>query len=232
MTPSNLHFKIKSMIMGKVGLVYDAIAISELMKIDMPYLPWTGAALRPSAIKIILNDIIVNNRKNILELGGGVSTYYLAKFANENGLNVFTVEHDLEWIKFLKKSLKKLNLDQNITFIHAPLVPYEQSKKHSTLWYEPEKIFKTLNNSAVDMLIVDGPIAEDKNNNMARYPALPLLKSYLSTDAIVILDDIHREAESKIIDRWALETGISFSLSIAKGGIAIGIQGKSYFSGL
>ena len=47
----------------------------------------------------------------------------------------------------------------------------------------------------IDLLIIDGPPV--KTNQLARYPALPLLFSKLSKECIIILDDAARPSEQQ-----------------------------------
>jgi len=68
------------------------------------------------------------------------------------------------------------------------------------LWYDTQQI-KHL--TSIDMLIIDGPPSHIQK--MARYPALPLLFSMLSENAVVLFDDSKREDERKIIERWLRE---------------------------
>lgn len=42
------------------------------------YLPHSKSSLNYSSINSLLNDVVINNRKNIIEFGGGLSTIYLA----------------------------------------------------------------------------------------------------------------------------------------------------------
>ena len=81
-------------------------------------------SLRPFAITILSNDILMNKRSSYLEFGGGISTILLAKFIDMNELEtrIVVVEHDEEWIKYVRNRLEVENLDQVVDLIHAPLI--------------------------------------------------------------------------------------------------------------
>jgi hypothetical protein len=53
------------------------------------------------------------------------------------------------------------------------------------------------------MLIIDGP--PGLTQELARYPALPILLRMLSDDAVILLDDASRTDEAKIVKLWQKE---------------------------
>ena len=57
----------------------DLLAMQHLNPLLQGYVPWTSSAMRPAAFVNIINDITVNDRRVVLELGGGVSTLLIAK---------------------------------------------------------------------------------------------------------------------------------------------------------
>ena len=44
-----------------------------------PYLPWGAGAMRPAGLVTVCNDIVLNGRRRIVELGTGISTVLLAR---------------------------------------------------------------------------------------------------------------------------------------------------------
>jgi predicted O-methyltransferase YrrM len=50
-------------------------------------------------LKIILNDIVIHQRKNIVELGAGISTAYIAALLRKNKIdaNFTTIEENEQW---------------------------------------------------------------------------------------------------------------------------------------
>jgi hypothetical protein len=58
----------------------------------------------------------------------------------------------------------------------------------------------------IDLLFVDGP--PKATGPQARFPAIPVLLSQLSDDALIVLDDTAREDERAISDRWVAEYAV------------------------
>ena len=200
----------------------DILAMHYLKPIFDNYLPWNCYAIRPSGLVKIINEITINNRTSILECGGGISTIYIAKILQEHGGHLYTIEHDVDWVKFLKKLLAQQGLTQYVSIITAPLEDCPISfKGDRSLWYSLDTLKNAFNNVEIDLLIVDGPPAYTKKTMYARYPAVPFLKQYFASDYAVILDDIRRSGEKKIVARWQNELGINFVRYPIQGGIAI-----------
>lgn len=63
--------------------------------------------MRPSGLVAVLNEILINSRTSIVECGGGISTFYIAKLIQENGGHLYSIEHELSWAIFLEKQLKR-----------------------------------------------------------------------------------------------------------------------------
>ena len=53
------------------------------------------------------------------------------------------------------------------------------------------------------MLIVDGPPRIINKN--ARYPAIPLLKKFITDDTVILLDDGRRKDEQNTVELWLKE---------------------------
>ena len=105
--------------------------------------------------------------------------------------------------------------------MYAPL----QKTKYSwngAEWYSEEKLACITEREKVDLLIVDGPAAYSKDLMYARYPAVPYFEAHLAQDYTVVLDDINRQGEQEIAERWGRELGVKFKLRFVDGTIAIG----------
>src|SRR3954471_15653391 len=83
----------------------DMLAMQALAPLSCNYLPWSQASMRPSGLIAVLNDIVINNRTSIVECGGGVSTFYIARLLKRRGGHIFSIENDDAWAKLLQKSL-------------------------------------------------------------------------------------------------------------------------------
>ena len=73
----------------------------------------------------------------------------------------------------------------------------------------------------IDLLLVDGPPAFEPHIELSRYPALPALAERLVPDATVILDDIDRPGELRILETWERDCDFRFEVRPAQR-IAIG----------
>lgn len=203
----------------------DILAMHYLKPIFDDYLPWNSYAIRPSGLVKIINEITINNRTGILECGGGISTIYIAKILQKSGGHLYTIEHDADWVKFLKKLLAQHDLTPYVSIVTAPLedCPFsvDRSDRYSHRWYSLDTLKNALNNVKIDLLIVDGPPAYTKKTMYDRYPAVPFFQQYFASDYAIILDDIGRSGEKTITARWQNELGINFRRYPIQGGIAI-----------
>jgi hypothetical protein len=136
-------------------------------------------------------DWISNNipdGSTIVELGSGRGTKELVK-----KYVVYSIEHDIEWIGFEEKS----------NYIYAPLVDG---------WYDVS-IVKNELPEKYDLLIVDGPIREDRINFIKNY-------GIFNTNIPIIIDDTNR-----IEDK---EMSILLSDKLQREPIEIGNDEKSF----
>jgi predicted O-methyltransferase YrrM len=176
-------------------------SIVKLNAFGFDYIPWTGSAIKPSALVKILNDIAYHNRTAILELGSGISTYYLAKVMQQNNGILYTVDHENEWLDIVTTELEKYKLLDSVNVIHTELI--ENTLNEDTgPWYDVEKI-KAEIDRPIDLLVVDGPPAYMEGSSLSRYPALPLLNELMNDDCAIFLDDIHRKGEASILKKWS-----------------------------
>ena len=101
----------------------DACALQRLSEFGIGYVPWTGAAMRPESVMFLVNEILINRRCSVLELGSGISTVYMAAAIAQLGSgHVDSIDQDQGWINVVSEHLVKNNLDSFVTFHHAPLV--------------------------------------------------------------------------------------------------------------
>jgi hypothetical protein len=185
------------------------------------YLAWSLASMRPSGLVMVLNDVCVNERRRVLECGAGVSTLYLARLLHERGGNLVTLEHDERWSEYVSRQLKDEGLDSCAQVLHASLEAYPSLAGRR--WYARGAVDRAVSALGdVGLLVVDGPPAFETRDGMTRYPALPMLLDALADDCTVVLDNIERRGERRVIGRWEAETPIRFEYRIDPGGIAIG----------
>jgi hypothetical protein len=180
----------------------EALALVKLSSLNTGYVPWTTSSMRPEAVVHILNEIVVNNKRQVLELGMGVTTTCIAALIKDGfDTQLLSVDHDIEWIKICQKQLQSRNLaSPNHFLIHAPLVE-DASMGYSTPWYDIRPIV-SIPDFKPDLLIIDGPPAWKKEIENARVPVFKALSQRLSDNATVFIDDFRRAGESILLDMF------------------------------
>ncbi len=222
---------IKSFVLRDIVLeIKDIRSLALLRNVYSGYVPWTGASIHPTALTYMLNDITIHGRKHVVECGSGISTLYVASLLKQQKSDtVFhSIDHDENWINILKSQLEEYDLMDYVRFIHAPLSHCKHSLNEHCLWYDTDKIESEMDGKTIDLLFIDGPPANQKNRELSRYPAIPVLKPYLAENYTVILDDASRKSERTIAGMWNRESGFNFKEEILNGDISIATRGNRY----
>ncbi|WP_029035033.1 class I SAM-dependent methyltransferase [Salinimicrobium terrae] len=177
-----------------------SMAILQPLLINLPYLPFNGGALRPMCIAYILNEIIINQRKMILEFGSGLSTILMARLIKRNnlGLKIITVEHNKEWATVIDRYLKNEDLQQYVKIIQADLKEIE-TPLGKVNWYNYQTVLSGIENKKFDLITVDGPPANGRKIRYSRFPAFTKITEFFQEDYCLLLDDANRKGEQKII---------------------------------
>jgi len=192
--------------------------------------------MRPAGLVIVLNDIVLNGRRRVVELGSGISTVLLARLLCQRpplgGFRVAAVEHDVRWVQWVTEQLDREGTGSDVVVVHAPLAPHPRAEPGLS-WYDDAALTAglrtALRGDPIDLLLVDGPPAYSAGHALARYPALPVLRGWLAPDATVVLDDAERPGEQEVLRRWERETGFDFD---RRAGVAVaGIAGVGPVTG-
>lgn len=194
-----------------------------------PYLPWGAGVMRPGGLVAVCNDLVLNARCRVVELGGGTSTVLLARALRQRwpdgAARQVVVEHDRTWASWIREQLAREGLASAVTVLHAPLRPHPLAVGDLG-WYDAQVLDAGLDGALgadeVDLLVVDGPPADTADKVLARYPALPALRARLAPGATVVLDDVERPGEQEVLRRWAAETGLRFDDRGEQAGVALG----------
>jgi hypothetical protein len=199
----------------------EVAALIKLSSLGTGYVPWTTSSMRPEAVVHILNEIIVNNKKRILELGMGVTTTCIMALIKDSAdTKLLSVDHDAKWVEICKEQLKLRSLTSpNHTLIHAPLTE-NQSMSGSGSWYDLTCLSSGQNFNP-DLLIVDGPPAWKKEIENARVPAFSALSKKLSHDATVFIDDYTRPGESLLLNLFESDPEWELTLKDESANVAI-----------
>jgi len=176
-----------------------------LPPLGLPFVPQTSFALSASAIRIILNDVVLHQRRCVVELGSGISTLYLSKILSERAnSHLITVDHDADWLARIGEMLRRIGSAAVVQLVHAPLEPVADSA--GARWYCQAAIERALLGPFVDSVIVDGPKARGPDDAETRRPALAAVAPYLNSEgAVVFLDDVKRGGERRIYERWSAD---------------------------
>lgn len=186
---------------------HDQIAMHHLLKMfdNKVFFPLTTWSICPKEVLHICNDIIINDRKNIVEFGSGFSTLCIAQLLKINNIKAIfiSVENNENWVNKITETLRLLELNDYVKFIIAPIedINPKLAKKNQTKWYSTNVLDKELMNiDLIDLVVVDGP--NGKLTPYSRYTAIPYLREKLSPNYAVFLDDSKRKMEKEIILEW------------------------------
>lgn len=211
----------------------DEAARAALAALSGPYLPWGAGAMRPAGLVAVCNDIVLNSRRRVVELGSGISTVLLARLLGQRppGFRLVAVEHDEHWTRWVREQLDREGTGADVVVLHAPLAAHPSGLE----WYDEtilrQGLDRALGGDAIDLLLVDGPPAYADGQGMARYPALPGLLDRLAPGATVVLDDAERPGEQEVLRRWECETGLEFDRRADRAGVAVARTGAGAASG-
>lgn len=137
-------------------------------------------------------------RDNILELGGGSSTVWIAESIKNSNFNgtLYSVDHDLHYLEKTTQMLKQRGLDEFVELIHAPLEDTNVFGKPAR-WYAASALSEV---EQIGLLIIDGP--PGTTFTQARLPAFYELAPNLTDDAWILLDDCNRSDEKAVLEKW------------------------------
>jgi hypothetical protein len=202
---------------GPVRVFDDVDANFALRALAGPYLPWGSGSMRPAGLVEVCNDVVLNDRRNIVELGSGVSTVLLARLLAQRGMThgrrLVAVEHDARWRRWVVGQLRAEGVDGDVVVVEAPLQPIGDGD--GPRWYDEAAIDAAI--ETIDLLVVDGPPAFAPGLGLARHRALTVLRDRLVPGATVVLDDVERSGEQEVLRRWEHEFGLTFRHVVAAG---------------
>lgn len=164
------------------------------------YLPYTSSSLKFRLLVCITNDVVINSRKSILELGSGISTIILARLIKMNNLNskVVSVDDSLDWINIVKKIITEEGLQDYVQFIHCPKV--KSLDLECSFEYDGQILNKEFVNMKFDSVIIDGPIAWHKEIEMSRVSNIKHFITNLEDNFTIFVDDTNRKGEKIVVE--------------------------------
>jgi predicted O-methyltransferase YrrM len=175
-------------------------------------MPTSRWSMRFRNLHLLVETLDRRKPKLIVELGSGISTLVIAAWLRESGQGrVISLDHEASWADKTTSYLKQAGLMDIAEVWTTPLVPAE-SMGHVTNWYDISNCKWPVD--SIDMLIVDGPPAWACGRNLARLPAVQMLKDHISNDGCILLDDAHRNGEIDILRMWMSQLP-TFKLEVA-----------------
>lgn len=158
-------------------------------------------AASPDFLKLVVETILSEQPKLVVELGSGISTILAGKALEKNGgSDLISIDNDDKYAEHTRNKIRLEELSDIARVITANLNLQTINGKNY-MWYENS--FKNEINQNIDLLIVDGPPRIINKN--ARYPAIPLLKKFITDDTIILLDDGRRKDEQNTVELWLKE---------------------------
>ena len=220
---------IRRLIARTLGKIYDSYALQLIDRGDVAFTAWTSSAVRPGAVACIVNDIVINGRSVIVEFGSGISTLIIARQLQEGQHTYLSFEHDESWAAKVRLMLREAGLSDRCEVVHAPLKSSSYSIDGSR-WYDDNVIRDRLDGLEIDLVLCDGPLADRSGLTLSRYPAIPVIQSFLGEQYAIYLDDIDRPGEREIARRWGRLLDTPFQNQLMRGSFALATKGKSFNS--
>lgn len=178
------------------------------------FIPMTSMSLRPYVLAFLLNEMVINKRKSVIEFGAGISTILLARMAKMLSISpkIVSIEQDPEWCQVIDGMLKEEGLEDKVTLLH---IPVEEKKNLGVLnhWYQEDILRQSLKGyGKFDMVIIDGPTAYNDQLELSRFHAIPFLQGMFNDNHVIFLDDANRKGEKKVMELWKKEFGKVFKI--------------------
>jgi predicted O-methyltransferase YrrM len=176
-------------------------ALQNLYAIESPGLPMPptrGWAASPDLLLELVEILIREEPRLVVECGSGTSTLWLALTMQRFDIpgRIVSLEHDKTYAESTRGVLRMHAVNTIAEVRDAPLEDFELNGKTYPWYARPAWSDLT----AIDLLFVDGPPADTGTH--ARYPAMPVLYDALSPSATTVLDDLIREDEQQVVQQW------------------------------
>lgn len=164
------------------------------------WLGW-GNIYAPSIdyLEKMIELIYTTHEGGIVECGSGLTTFILGHLTAASKHQICSLEHDERWFHNIIHRLERY--PARGSFVHwTPLRDYDHF-----CWYDVESVMLP---EQIGLVICDGP---PWYSRASRYGALPVLRSRLSDECIILLDDVY-PAERALLDSWRQEYGASYTI--------------------
>lgn len=169
---------------------------SRFVETKLP-MPGTGGfAIDAQALSHLLSLVDERQPRQVLELGSGTSTIWLGYLCRTYGGRVVSLDHLEQYLELTRTAITRHSLNDQVETRLAPLEEIDCDGETYS-WYAPSALDGL---AEIELVLIDGPPAS--TGPEARYPALPNIVNLLAPNAVVILDDAHRQDEEEIVQAW------------------------------
>ena len=157
-----------------------------------------GWSAKPEFLLEVL-DYALSAGGPILECGSGLSTIIMGLATRNSKTPVLALEHIPSWADRVQSILDDYRLD------HVSLKLSTISPQGRFDWYDLPRDLPDF----FSIVICDGPPSQTRGG---RYGLLPLMRSRLTGDSVVLLDDLVRSSEQETVSRWQEEFNMTAEL--------------------
>lgn len=174
------------------------LGLHATFQVRAPMPPSRKWAASPDILLYLTSLVLDRRPRTVVELGGGLSTLWLA-YALERvgqGGRLVALDHDAGFADRTRAYLAAHGLEAVAEVRTSPLKDIELDGEVWP-WYDLQSLADV---DHCELLFVDGPPGATRER--ARYPALPLLVDRLATRAMVVLDDCVRQDEKDVATAW------------------------------
>lgn len=152
----------------------------------------TDYSIHPDVATILFETLLRISPFTAIECGCGISTIIGALAKEKSSSKYYSLEESSYWLNTTQNVLQKLDLENNVQLVHAPLTSISfNNKKYSA------HDNKSLCDLKADLLFVDAPPA-----NIGRAGVLIQMKKLLKADCLILLDDAARDCEQECVQLW------------------------------
>jgi predicted O-methyltransferase YrrM len=174
-----------------------AVFTHELRKlgIDADSLHWGSMTFLPYRAEYLVNEIIKQPPRLVLEVGAGLSTLLFAALGARYGFSVFSLENYAGSVGYVRHLLDGTGLDAHVQLQVCGLVRKRYPDGHSYWWYGADLAQAQ---SKFDFVFIDGPM----KTLVGRNGALPEVAPYLAEGNRIFMDDSNMEGGKRCLREW------------------------------
>jgi len=134
----------------------------------------------------VLNDM---KPKNIIEFGLGQSSKMVHQYAEFYNVNAITVEHDEEWIRYMRTHAPMINFNVFQTDLETIIINGKKTVTYKDVW-------QNCGQEEINLYIVDGPPGQ---RHCSRPQILDVVPQKLAKDFCIFIHDTERSGERETI---------------------------------